>query len=62
MCVCMYTYVNNAERLRLHKAVILVLIMKYFVVKNLVHPHNYTVQPYQQVLCQYKEKHPQDTH
>ena len=31
VCVCMYMYANTAERLRLHKAVILLLIMKYFV-------------------------------
>ena len=32
-CVCVYMYANTAERLRLHKAVILLLIMKYFVLK-----------------------------
>ena len=32
-CVCVYMYTNTAERLRLHKAVILLLIMKYFVLK-----------------------------
>ena len=33
VCVCVYMYANTAERLRLHKAVILLLIMKYFVLK-----------------------------
>ena len=31
VCVCVYMYANTAERLRLHKAVILLLIMNYFV-------------------------------
>ena len=31
--VNVYVYVNTAERLRLHKTVILLLIMKYFVSK-----------------------------
>ena len=38
VCVCMYMYVNPTERLRLHNAVILVLIMKYFTLKSLVFP------------------------
>ena len=33
VCVCVYMYANTAERLRLHKTVILRLIMKYFVLK-----------------------------
>ena len=33
VCVCMYMHANTAERLRLHKAVMLLLIMKYFVLK-----------------------------
>ena len=33
VCVCVNMYANTAERLRLHKAVILLLIMKYFVIK-----------------------------
>ena len=33
VCVCVYMYANIVERLRLQKAVILLLIMKYFVLK-----------------------------
>ena len=33
VCVCVYMYANTAERLQLDKAVILLLIMKYFVLK-----------------------------
>ena len=33
VCVCVYMNANTAERLRLHKAVILLLIRKYFVLK-----------------------------
>ena len=33
VCVCVYMYANTAERLQLHKTVILLLIMKYFVLK-----------------------------
>ena len=36
ICVCMYMYVKIAKRLRLHKAVILPLIMKYYVLKSLI--------------------------
>ena len=39
VCVCVYMYVNTAERLRLHKAVILLLIMKYFVLKMASNSH-----------------------
>ena len=44
-CVCMYVYmyVNTAGQLQLCKAVILLLIMKNFVLKSLVFPHNYTM-------------------
>ena len=34
VCVCMYMYANTAERLRLQKAVSLLSIMKYFVLKS----------------------------
>ena len=40
--VCMYMYVNAVERLRLHKAVILLLIMKYFVLKIVSYSHKTT--------------------
>ena len=44
--LCVYVYVAI---LQLHKAVILLLIMKYFVLKNsIVFPYNYTMQPSQQ--------------
>ena len=43
--VCMYMYANAAEWLQLHKAFILLLIMKYFVLHNLVFSYNYTMQP-----------------
>ena len=33
VCVCVYMYANTAEQLRLHKAVILLLTMKYFVLE-----------------------------
>ena len=45
--VCSYVYANTAEWLWLHKAVILLLIMKYFVVcikNSIVFPYNYTMQ------------------
>ena len=41
VCVYMYMYVNTTERMRLQKAVVLVLIMKYFVLKiSLIFPGN----------------------
>ena len=43
-CMCMYKYVNTVELLRLHKAVILLLIMKYFLLKN-SHIHSHTITP-----------------
>ena len=39
VCVCVYMYANTAERLRSHKAVILLLIMKYFVLKMISYSH-----------------------
>ena len=33
VCICNFTYVNTTERLQLHKAVIVLLIMKCFVLK-----------------------------
>ena len=36
---CISSYTNTAERLRLHKAVILLLIMKYFVLKIVSYSH-----------------------
>ena len=39
VCVCVYMYANTAEWLRLHKAVILLLIMKYFVLKMISYSH-----------------------
>ena len=39
VCVCMYMYANTAERLRLHKAVILLLFMKYLVLKIVSYSH-----------------------
>ena len=50
MCVCpasslsrqqllVYMYANTAERLRLHKTAILLLIMKYFVLKMISYSH-----------------------
>ena len=42
VCICMYMYVNTTERLRFHKAVILLLIMKYFVLKTIFYSHTTT--------------------
>ena len=42
VCVCVYMYANTAERLRLHKAVISLLIMKYFVLKMILYSHTTT--------------------
>ena len=39
VCVCVYMYANTAEWLRLHKTVILLLIMKYFVLKMISYSH-----------------------
>ena len=39
VCVCVYMYANTAKRLRLHKTVILLLIMKYFVLKMISYSH-----------------------
>ena len=39
VCVCVYMYANTAEQLRLHKTVILLLIMKYFVLKMILYSH-----------------------
>ena len=48
VCVCMYMYVHATERLRLHKTVILLLIMEMFCIENsLLFSYNYTIQPYQ---------------
>ena len=38
----MYKYVNTTERLRLHKALILLLIMKHFVLKIVSYSHTTT--------------------
>ena len=47
VCACMYTYVNTAEQLQLHKAVVLLLKYEVFCIKNsLVLSYNYTMQPY----------------
>ena len=61
--VSMYMHVNTAERLQEHSAVNLLLIMKYSVLKNLLFSYNYTMQPYQYLICQefHKENHPQNT-
>ena len=37
--LCAYMYANTAERLRLYEAVILLLIMKYFVIKMISYSH-----------------------
>ena len=42
VCVCMCMYANIAECLQLHKAVIFLLIMKYFVLKIVSHSHTTT--------------------
>ena len=42
LCICMYMHINTAKRLHLHKAVILLLIMKYFVLKIASHFHTTT--------------------
>ena len=44
LCVCMHMYVNITERLRLHKAVTLLVIMKYFVLKTVSYSN--TTTPY----------------
>ena len=42
-CVCMYVYyVNTVERLRLQKTVILLIIMKYFILKIVAYFHTTT--------------------
>ena len=41
--VCMYMHVNTAERLRLHKVVILLLITKNFVLKIVSYSHTTTL-------------------
>ena len=48
VCLCMHMYVYTAERLQLHKAVILLMIMKYFVLKIVSYSqYKYTMKPYQ---------------
>ena len=42
VCVCMYMYVNTTERLRLHKADILLLTIKYFALNIVLHSHSTT--------------------
>ena len=42
VCVCICSYTNTAERLRLHKAVILLFIIKYFVLKIALYYHTTT--------------------
>ena len=43
LCVCVYMYVNTAERIQLQNAVILLLIMLiYFVLKIVSYPHTTT--------------------
>ena len=39
VCVCLCMYANIAECLQLHKAVILQLIMRYFVLKIVSYSH-----------------------
>ena len=47
VCVSVYMHINTTERLQLHQADILLLIMKYFVSKSLVFPYKNTLQPSQ---------------
>ena len=70
MCVCVWhhhstidsylcVYANIAECLQLHKAVILLLIMKNFVLKVVLHSH--TTTPCNFLSSPLKENHSQDT-
>ena len=59
-CVCIYMYVNTAERLQLHWAVILLLIMKYFVSLILAQLHHATFSTNSLPIAPYKS-HPHDT-
>ena len=61
-CVCMY--VNTAERLRLHKAVILLFIMKYLVLTIVSYSHTTTpctLSIRSPRIVPHKENHPLDT-
>ena len=40
--ICMYMYVNTVELLQLHKVIILLLMMKYFVLKIISYSHTTT--------------------
>ena len=59
VCVCMYMHANTAEGLRLHKAVILLLIMKQFVLK--IVPCSITTAPCNLLSSPHKENYSQDT-
>ena len=58
VCV-MYMYANTAEWLQLHKAVILLLVIKYFVLKIVSYSH--TTTPYNLLSSPHKESPSQDT-
>ena len=59
VCVCVYMYANTAEQLRLHKAVIILLIMKYFVLKIVSYCR--TTTPCNLLSSPLKENHSRDT-
>ena len=59
VCVCMYMYDNTAERLRLNKAVSLLLFMKYFIL--IIFSYSHTTTPCNIHSSPQKENYSQNT-